>query len=89
MWLASLHACRPTPVGTPALQLTDLEVVELRKSFLSQCKLMGTDAEAMAPLLDYCSKLTQNQPGPFVILLDKIAQVCLAVNCLQSDQLRC
>ena len=89
MWHASLHACRPVPEGRPALQLTDLEVEELRKSFLSHCKLMGADAEAIAPLLDYCSKLTQNQPGPFVILLDQIAQVGLAVTCLTHGQRRC
>lgn len=61
------------------MQLTDLEVKELRKSFLSHCNLMGADAEGIAPLLDYCSNLTNNQPGPFVILLDKIAQVGFAV----------
>lgn len=89
LWHASLHACRPTPAGRPALQLTDLEVEELLKSFLSHCKVMGTDAEAIAPLLDYCSHLTQNQPGPFVILLDTIAQVGLAVTCLTSGQQWC
>ena len=89
MWHASLHACRPTAEGRPALQLTDLEVEELRKSFLSHCKLLGADAEAMAPLLVYCSYLTQNQPGPFVILLDKIAQVGLAVTCPYSGQHCC
>ena len=61
------------------MQLTDLEVEELRKSFLSHCNLMGADAEAIAPLLDYCSNLTKSQPGPFVILLDKIAQVWLSL----------
>ena len=79
MWHASLHACRPSTVDGPAMQLTDLEVKELRKSFLSYCNLTGADAEGIAPLLDYCSNLTKNQPGPFVILLDKIAQVGFAV----------
>ena len=89
MWHTSLRACRPIPEGRPALQLTDLEAEELRKAFLSHCKLVGADAEAVAPLLDYCSDLSQNQPGPLVILLDEIAQVGLAVTCLTSGRHRC
>ena len=71
------------------MQLTDLEVEELRKSFLSHCNLTGADAEAIAPLLDYCSNLTKNQPGPFVILLDKIAQVGPTVTRLYSGHRCC